>query len=43
MLALGYDLKRIVDDFQRQEQESATKVVSRPPRKPLAAPKSSSA
>ena len=38
--SLDYDLKRIIEDFRRQEQESGTKVVSRPPRKPLATPKS---
>jgi hypothetical protein len=34
--SLGYDLKRITQDFQRQERESGRKVVTRPPRKPLA-------
>lgn len=34
--SLDYDLKRITADLQCQEQESGTKVVTRPPRKPLA-------
>ncbi len=41
--SLDYDLMRIIADFQRQERESGTKVVSRPPRKPVSAPKPSSA
>ena len=40
--SLDYDLKRITEDLQRQEQESGAKVVRRPPRKPLAIPKLSS-
>ena len=33
--SLGYDLKRITEDLQRQERESGTRVVQRPPRRPL--------
>ena len=40
--SLDYDLKRITEDLQREEEESAAKVVRRPPRTPLATPKSSS-
>jgi hypothetical protein len=32
--SLGYDLKRIVADLQRQERESGTTVTSRRPRAP---------
>ena len=41
--SLNYDLKRITEDLQRQEQKSGAKLVSRPPRKPLPMPKQSSA
>ena len=41
--SLGYDLKRITQDLQRQERESGTPVVSRAPRKPQSMPKRSSA
>lgn len=37
--SLQYDLKRITEDLQRQERESGARVVTRPPRKPLAMPK----
>ena len=39
--ALDYDLKRITEDLQRQEQESGTPVVQRPPREPRVHPKRS--
>ncbi len=32
--SLGYDLKRITEDFRRQERESGTLAVSRQPRTP---------
>ena len=41
--SLDYDLKRITKDLQRQERESGTPVVQRPPRKPQVLPKRSSA
>jgi len=41
--SLGYDLRRITKDLQRQEKESGTPVVKRPPRKPQGMPKRSSA
>lgn len=41
--SLGYDLKRIVEDLQRQEKDSGTPVVKRLPRTPQAIPKRSSA
>jgi len=41
--SLGYDLKRITEDLQRQERESGAQVVRRPPRKPERTPKRSSA
>ena len=41
--SLDYDLKRITEDLQRQERESGTRVVQRPPRKPQVLPKRSSA
>ena len=41
--SFDYDLNRITKDFQRQERESGTPVVLRPPRKPQASPKRSSA
>lgn len=34
--SLDYDLKRITQDFQRQELESGKTIVTRPPRKPPA-------
>jgi hypothetical protein len=34
--SFGYDLKRIVEDLQRQERESGKETVTRPPRKPAA-------
>jgi hypothetical protein len=37
--SLNYDLKRITEDLQRQEQESDLPVVERPPRTPKAMPK----
>ena len=37
--SLDYDLKRITQDLQRQEQESGRRIVERPPRKPLPVPK----
>ncbi len=40
---LDYDLMRIIKDLQRQERESGTRVIQRPPRKPQALPKRSSA
>jgi len=41
--SLGYDLKRITQDLQRQEKESGAPVVERSPRKPEGVPKRSSA
>jgi hypothetical protein len=41
--SLGNDLKRITEDFRRQERESGTLVVSRRPRAPRGAPKRASA
>lgn len=41
--ALGYDLKRIVEDLQRREMESGAPVVERPPRRPQLLPGRSSA
>ena len=41
--SLGYDLKRITEDLQRQERESGTPVVTRGPRKPQGMPKRASA
>jgi hypothetical protein len=41
--SLGYDLKRITKDLQRQEREAGQAVVTRPARKPLTASKRSSA
>jgi hypothetical protein len=41
--SLGYDLKRIVDDLQRREKESAAPLVERPPRKPHVAAEQRSA
>lgn len=41
--SLGYDLKRITEDFQRQERESGTPVVARGPREPQGMPKRASA
>jgi len=35
--SLDYDLKRITEDFQRQELESGKELVTRPHRKPSAA------
>lgn len=32
--SLDYDLRRITEDFQRQERESGREVITRPPRKP---------
>ena len=40
--SLDYNLKRITEDLQRQEKESGTEVVTRPPRKPRATTKPSS-
>ncbi len=41
--SLDYDLRRITQDLQRQERESGTPVVQRPPREPQVLPKRSSA
>lgn len=41
--SLGYDLKRITQELQRQERESGAPVVMRTPRKPQVPPKRSSA
>lgn len=41
--SLGYDLRRIVEDLQRQERDSGAPVVGRPPRKPQGVPRRSSA
>ena len=41
--SLDYDLNRITEDLQRQEQDSGANLVSRPPRKPVAMPRPSSA
>lgn len=40
--SLGYDLKRITEDLQRQERESGARVTQRPPRKPQVLLKQSS-
>jgi hypothetical protein len=41
--SLDYDLNRIAEDLQREERESGTPVVQRPPRRPQVLPKRSSA
>ena len=41
--SLGYDLKRITKDLQRQEKASGVSVIERHPRKPQTMPKRSSA
>lgn len=41
--SLGFDLKRITEDLQRQERESSAEVVNRPSREPQRIPKRSSA
>jgi hypothetical protein len=41
--SLDFDLKRITQDLQRQEQEAGTPVVHRPSRRPQPRPKRSSA
>ena len=41
--SLNYDLKRIIEDLQRQERESGAAIVKRPARRPLVLPKESSA
>jgi len=41
--SLGYDLKRITEDLQRQERESGMPEARRAPRKPQRMPKRSSA
>lgn len=41
--SLGYDLKRITEDLQRQERESGTPVVTRGRRKPQEMPGRASA
>lgn len=41
--SLGFDLKRITEDLQRQEKESGVPVVDRTPRKPQVVPSRSSA
>jgi hypothetical protein len=37
--SLGFDLKRIIEDLQRQKLDSGAEVLVRPPRKPLVTPK----
>lgn len=37
--SLDYDLNRITKDLQRQERESGTRILDRPPRKPMPLPK----
>ncbi len=32
--SFDYDIKRIIEDFQRLERESGREVVTRPPRRP---------
>ena len=39
--SLGFDLKRITEDLQRQEREAGSPLVNRPPRKPERLPKQS--
>ncbi len=39
--SLDYDVKRITQDLQRQEQESERIVVARTPKKPLTTPRTS--
>lgn len=41
--SLGYDLKRITEDLQRQERESRVPMVTLTPRKPIAGQKRRSA
>ena len=41
--SFDYDLERITEDLQRQQRESGTPVIQRPPRKPQVQPKRSSA
>ena len=41
--SLGYDLKRITADLQRQERQAGSPIVRRPPREPRQMPKQSSA
>lgn len=41
--SLGYDLKRIVKDLQRQERNSGASFIERPFRKPRTMPQQSSA
>ena len=41
--SLGYDLKLIIEDLQRQEREPRTPVVRRAPRRPGDLPKRASA
>jgi hypothetical protein len=41
--SLGYDLKRITEDFRRQERDSGTLAVSRRPRTPRGVPRRASA
>ena len=41
--SFDYDLKRITEDLQRQEKDTGASVVERPPRKPNAMLKRSSA
>ncbi len=40
--SLGFDLKRIVEDLQRQEREAHASTIERAPRKPRSIPKRSS-
>ena len=41
--ALGFDLKRITEDLQRQEKQAGVPVLNRPRREPQPLPKRSSA
>jgi len=41
--SLGYNLKQITEDLQRQEKESGSSLVERPPRKPEVVPRRASA
>ena len=41
--SLGYEVKRIAEDFRRQERESGIVVVSRRPRTPRGVPRRASA
>jgi len=41
--SLGFDLRRITEDLQRQEKESGVSIVNRSPRKPRSTSRRSSA